>query len=98
MAHMPQPAEALRVGLVDDLAPKDDLIAAAQKAMKQLLASPDAGRIATKQFQRQDFSHAWLAHANVEAGTQFSLLERPETMRTLEGVLKRLSGRKASKL
>ena len=97
-AHMPKSAEALSLGLVDELVPKDGLLTTAQTAMARLLSSPDAGRTATKSFQRGDFSQAWATHAAVEADTQFSMLESPETVQTLEAVMKRLSGRKKSKL
>ena len=95
---MPKSAEALSLGLVDALIPKESLLAAAEKAMAQLLSSPDVGRIATKQFQRAEFSHAWQAHALVEADSQFSMLEDPVTVGALETVMKRLAARKSSKL
>ena len=95
---MPPPAEALSVGLVDMLVPKDALLPAAEQAMGQLLASPDAGRIETKKFQRSEFSRRWEAHASVEADTQYSLMESPSVVQALEAYMKRLSGKKKSKL
>ena len=97
-AFMPAPAEALSLGLVDELVPKESLMDTAHAHMVRMLALPDAGRVATKQHQRSEFSGAWKTHASDEAAGMFSLLELPGTMRGLEAIMQKLASKRESKL
>lgn len=97
-ALMLPPREALSVGLVDYLVPKEGLLAAAEQAIGRLLVLPDAGRIATKKSQRLEFCHAWQLYAVKEAAEAFKQLETPQTQQALQKVMTNLTSRKSAKL
>lgn len=92
---MATPEEALKLGLVDELVQdKNTLLATAEKRIQQLLQIPDAGRIITKGLIRDAFSHEWEAYGEEEAKSGWDALSRPEIIKALGAVMKRLSGSK----
>lgn len=91
---MPSAAEALQLGLVDELAKVEDLLASAENAMAKMLEAPDPGRQATKLSLREEFSKAWAEFSKPEAEGGWKLLSHPKTIQALEAVIQRLSSKK----
>ncbi|KAJ3092457.1 hypothetical protein HK102_007081 [Quaeritorhiza haematococci] len=98
-AVMLKPAEALKIGLIDEVVKKEDLLAKAEGIVAKVLRLPDEGRWDTKRKLRQELSEKWEAYAmGDEAKVNWDLLTQPSTVKALEGVIQRLSGGKASKM
>lgn len=93
-AAMLKPREALRLGLVDEVVPKDGLLEAAETAMRNMLQAPDASRAETKRLMRGDFAREWAAYAEAEVDYAWELLVSPGVVAQLGAVLERLSGGK----
>ncbi|EFN55461.1 hypothetical protein CHLNCDRAFT_133803 [Chlorella variabilis] len=93
-AVMLQPEAAKEVGLIDDVAPKEGLLAAAEEAMAQMLVSPDFSRAETKLNLRGDYAQQWAAYAEPEAEGAWEMLCSPAVVGQLGAVLERLSGGK----
>lgn len=91
---MVNPQEAKALGLVDELVPKDQLIAAAESVMLKLVMLPGAAVDATKKSLRAEFSADWEAYSQTEHVGAWTMLNSEETMRTLAAALQRLSGNK----
>lgn len=94
-ARLVAPGEALQLGLIDRVVPKDQLLTAAEAAMKATLKFPDAGRIATKTALRQDLAAGWGQPDFVqkEASSSWENLSKPETVSFLGGIMKSLEKR-----
>lgn len=94
-ARLVAPAEALQLGLIDRVVPKDQLLAAAEASMKATLKFPDDGRIATKTALRQDLATGWGQpdFVHKEASSSWENLSRPETVSFLGGIMKSLEKR-----
>ncbi|KAI3425765.1 hypothetical protein D9Q98_007740 [Chlorella vulgaris] len=93
-AVMLQPGEAKELGLIDDVASKEGLMAAAEQAMRQMLKSPDFSRADTKSKLRGDFAAEWARYAETEVDGAWELLSSGPVKAQLAGVLERLSGGK----
>lgn len=93
-AVMLAPEEAKELGLIDDVAPKEGLLAAAEEAMSQMLKSPDVSRSGTKLLLRGDYAKEWVAYADTEVDYAWQMLSSPPVMKQLGAVLERLSGGK----
>lgn len=87
-----QPQTAKDLGLVDDIAPKEGLLVAAEEVMREMLKMPDGGRQATKLNLRADFAQEWAAFAEPEAQGAWQMLSSPAVVEALGAVLQRLSG------
>lgn len=85
------PQEALKLGLVDEVVAKADLMGVAQQQMAAMLKAPSTARGATKGLLRTDFSLAWEAYCVGEADGAWSMLSREETVAMLGATLQRLS-------
>ena len=98
-AKLVSPQEALQIGLLHKVVSKDDLISTAEAAMQQMLkAGPDAGRQATKDALRKQFSLDWEAYCVPEVDGAWEQLARESTVKAIAGVLEGLAKRKKSKL
>uniref|UniRef100_A0A7R9V344 Enoyl-CoA hydratase n=1 Tax=Chlamydomonas euryale TaxID=1486919 RepID=A0A7R9V344_9CHLO len=86
--------EAKTLGLVDELVPKEQLMASAEGVMLKLVMLPAGAVAATKKSLRADFAQEWEAFSRTEPEGAWTFLNRPDTIRTLEGALQRLSGSK----
>ena len=58
-AQLSTPQEALKLGLLDDVVPTEQLAEAAESALQRFLRVDQFARAATKARQRQEFSLAW---------------------------------------
>ena len=58
-AQLNSPPEALRLGLLDEVVPAEQLQEAAEAALHRFLRVDQYARSATKARQRQEFSQAW---------------------------------------
>lgn len=83
--------EALSLGLVDALAPIEQLEAHAEETMRGLLKVSDTARHTTKLYLREEFSKLWEAFCEGEAEQGWRLISHPKTVEAMEAVLQRLS-------
>lgn len=93
-AAMPKAAEAHRMGLIDKLVTKEELMPAATKVMESLLKFPRSGQILTKTSLRMDLAKQWEEYCAEEAETVYGVLAAPNSVKALGGVLQRLSKNK----
>ena len=99
VAKLVSPQEALQIGLVSQVVPKEELLSQAEAAMQKMLkAGPDAGRQATKSHLRKKFSQEWEAYCIPEVEGAWDQLARESTVKAMAGVLEGLAKRKKSKL
>lgn len=91
------PQQAKQLGLIDDILPKEQLLEAAEQLAAQVCKLPGHARAATKHSLRGDYSKAWYQFALVEPEGAWQFLNDPATLKTLGGVLQRLS-KNSSKL
>lgn len=91
-AVMLAPAEARRLGLIDEVMPKEQLMATAEGAMRRMLVAPDFSRAETKRLMRGDFARDWAAFAGGEAEYAWAMLSSEPVVKQLGAVLERLSG------
>lgn len=91
------PPQALELGLLDAVVPKDRLLGAAEAAMAKLLQLPDPGRIATKTILRQDLSRRWEKGWEAEVAPTVAMLKQPQVANVLGAVMQRMSGKKKRK-
>mmetsp|Transcript_8639 Transcript_8639/g.23227 ORF Transcript_8639/g.23227 Transcript_8639/m.23227 type:complete len:285 (+) Transcript_8639:173-1027(+) len=85
------PAEAKALGMVDQVVDKGQVLEAAEKVMAQLVKVPGGAVKATKVSLREDFCNAWQQYYIEEPHMAWAVLNKPETLRTLEAALQRLS-------
>mmetsp|Transcript_50479 Transcript_50479/g.96435 ORF Transcript_50479/g.96435 Transcript_50479/m.96435 type:complete len:144 (-) Transcript_50479:265-696(-) len=90
-AAMPKAREALQLGLVDDVVPSSDLMAAAEKRMVKMLKVPSNGYAVTKAALRNDLAIAWDAYMPAEIETVYAILSSKECVNALGRVKARLS-------
>ncbi|KAJ3297404.1 ClpP/crotonase [Rhizoclosmatium globosum] len=95
------PAEAKRIGLVDLLVPKEELLPTAEAVVSQFLKVPSFGRSLTKQVVHKDladkFRNRKMLKDQSDAGWQFLTAE--PTLKVMKATMDRLAGNsKASKL
>ncbi|PRW56572.1 enoyl hydratase isomerase [Chlorella sorokiniana] len=91
------PAEALRVGLVDEVVPGAKLMAAAEAAMLRMLCVPEHSRAETKRLLRSGFAREWEVLAEAEAGAMWERFSSPEVVASLGAMLRRLSKSQAGR-
>ena len=91
------PQQALEAGLVEALVPKEQLLEAAEKLAAQLAKLPGHARAETKLSMRGEYSKVWYQFALTEPEGAWRFLNQPATLKTLGGVLQRLS-KNSSKL
>lgn len=90
-AKMLDSDEALRVGLLDEIVSKPDLIPHARALMETALKLPDNGLVTTKKTLRSEFSQGWAACTPEEAKMIWSFLTLPSTSRNLEKYMEQLA-------
>lgn len=85
------PQQAQQLGLVHEVVPTEGLLAAAEALAAAACKLPGHARAATKLSLRGEFSRAWFEFALVEPEGAWEFLNQPATLKTLGGVLQRLS-------
>ena len=98
---MASPAEAHKLGLVDEVVDKDSLMPTAHALMQTLIRVPAFASSSTKLNTREEFIKQWLAYLGGEAEAGWSLLVKPETRALLASAMQRVSSKppaKASRL
>ena len=88
--QMVTPEEALKLGMVDELSVKAELLATAEKRMQAFLQLPDLGRQLTKGWLRDEYSRAWEAYGEEEAKMGYQALSSPAMVKALGGALVKL--------
>ena len=96
-ARLVSPQDALRLGLLDKVVSKDQLMGTAESTMQQMLkAGPDSGRQATKNHLRKQLSQEWEAFCIPEVDGAWNQLSQDATVKAIGGVLEGLAKRKSS--
>lgn len=93
---MVTPQEAKTLGMIDQVVDKDQVLAAAERAMIQLVKLPPSAVKATKLSLREDFCKQWEAYYPTEPEGAWKFLNQPDTLKVLDGAMKRLSGKSAA--
>ncbi|KAJ3238549.1 hypothetical protein HDU78_003435 [Chytriomyces hyalinus] len=90
------PEEAKRVGLVDELVPKEKLMQTAEATMAKWLKIPSLGRSLTKKNVRQELSDRFTDRVALKAESEmgWAFLSSPETVKAMKATLNRLQGSK----
>jgi len=91
------PAEALKLGLLDEVVPAAELRVAVEQVMAEVLKLPDLGRQGTKSTIRDNLSHRWEAGCVEESESGWQSLADPRTVKMLDAVLQSLSRSKGAK-
>ena len=85
------PKEALRVGLIDELCDdRQSLEKRAHEVATKMASVPMNARAATKRNVRGNLADAWAAYGAQEAAEGWQMLEKPEIVAQLRGVLESL--------
>ena len=89
--QMVTPEQALELGLVDVVVPRDQVLDTGVKMMKDLVKLGPVGRSLTKNLLREDFSKAWEAYGEQEAREAWEVLASKPVIQQVGAVLKKLS-------
>ncbi|KDD76904.1 enoyl-CoA hydratase/isomerase [Helicosporidium sp. ATCC 50920] len=92
------PQEALKVGLIDEITSKENLLQAAETRMKAMLKLNDVGRVPTKKTLNEDFAKEWIAFADREAHEGWARLASPAVVKALGQYMQMVSARSKSKM
>jgi enoyl-CoA hydratase/carnithine racemase len=87
------PEEALRVGLVDELAPVDEVVPRALAWARDLLTRPRAAMLATRALARKPLSDAFLGFGPDDVARITDLWFSPETQAAMAALVARLKKR-----
>ncbi|KAJ3324118.1 hypothetical protein HDV06_000659 [Boothiomyces sp. JEL0866] len=93
-AQMVDAKKAIAINLVDQIVEsREQLLPAAETVLKQLLKTPDTGRVICKNILRQQLASEWGDDERLEAESAmgWGMLSLPKTVKSLEGVIARLS-------
>ncbi|XP_076998264.1 enoyl-CoA delta isomerase 1, mitochondrial [Tamandua tetradactyla] len=88
------PADALRVGLVDQVAPEDQVQAAALSAVGRWTAIPDAARQLTKGMMRRPMAERLLKQRDADVQNFVDFISRDSTQKALQAYMQALGRRK----
>uniref|UniRef100_A0A8C6FN02 Enoyl-CoA delta isomerase 1, mitochondrial n=1 Tax=Moschus moschiferus TaxID=68415 RepID=A0A8C6FN02_MOSMO len=88
------PAEALRVGLVDQVVPEDQVLSTALSAMARWLAIPDHARQLTKNMMRKATADHLLRQRDADIQNFVSFICRDSIQKSLQMYLEKLRQRK----
>lgn len=91
---MLESAEALRAGLVDELAMPDQVVAAATRFLTQHLALPSLAMLRTRELARANLREAIGRAEDVQLGPFLDAWFEAETQQVLGALVARLKGRK----
>lgn len=86
-------AEALRIGLVNELAPSDQVVPRALAQAQRMLALPREAMLSMRAVARADI-HAAFAQAQLDTRTVGDFFHRESAQQTLKAVMARLSAKK----
>ncbi|NP_001291106.1 enoyl-CoA delta isomerase 1, mitochondrial [Esox lucius] len=87
--------DALKIGLVDQLVPQDQVLTAAQENMAKWLAIPDPARQITKSMMRKQTIDRLLSNRETDITNFVSFITKESIQRSLRMYLEMLKGRKA---
>uniref|UniRef100_A0A3P8YBT0 Enoyl-CoA delta isomerase 1, mitochondrial n=1 Tax=Esox lucius TaxID=8010 RepID=A0A3P8YBT0_ESOLU len=87
--------DALKIGLVDQLVPQDQVLTAAQENMAKWLAIPDPARQITKSMMRKQTIDRLLSNREADITNFVSFITKESIQRSLRMYLEMLKGRKA---
>ncbi|HTQ81607.1 MAG TPA: enoyl-CoA hydratase/isomerase family protein, partial [Thermoanaerobaculia bacterium] len=90
------PAEALRVGLVEELAPPEQTVPRAIEWCESLLALPATALLETRQMARADLVRLFDPNLEAELAVVFENWWSAETQTVLRGLVERLAQKKQS--
>ncbi|KAJ3310152.1 hypothetical protein HDV04_005346 [Boothiomyces sp. JEL0838] len=93
-AQMVNGKKALEINLIDRLVEsREALLPAAEETVKQLLKTPDTGRVICKNILREPLAKEWGDERRLaaESAQSWKLLSSPSTVKSLDGVFARLS-------
>uniref|UniRef100_A0A8C3YKM2 Enoyl-CoA delta isomerase 1, mitochondrial n=1 Tax=Catagonus wagneri TaxID=51154 RepID=A0A8C3YKM2_9CETA len=88
------PAEALRVGMVDQVVPEDQVLSAARSVMAKWLAIPDHARQLTKNTMRKATADRLLKLRDVDIQNFVSFISRDSIQKSLQTYLEKLKQKK----
>ena len=86
-------AEALRIGMVDELAPPEQVVAAAQRWLQGTLALPRSAMLTTRQLARADL-HASIDPAKLDLSRFVDAWFSEETQQVLTALVAKLKGKR----
>lgn len=90
------PAEAARIGLVDEIVPAPEVVPRAIEQCQSLLALPPQTMSETRAEARKDFTALFANSFDKEIDELLTMWWRPETQTALRAILEQLSKRKQS--
>ncbi|KAG2455873.1 ECI1 isomerase, partial [Polypterus senegalus] len=85
---------ALRIGLVDELAPEKEVLSAASTAISKWLAIPDHARQITKSMMRKPTIDRLLSHRDQDINNFVSFITKDSIQKSLQVYMERLKQRK----
>lgn len=89
------PQEAKKLGMVDEIVDKEQLLPAAELLLSKVVKLPSSARAATKTSLREDFCKEWEAYYVEEHKGGWKFLNQQDTLKVLGATLQRLSGKGA---
>ncbi|KAK1878226.1 Enoyl-CoA delta isomerase 1 mitochondrial [Dissostichus eleginoides] len=90
-----KPADALKVGLVDQLEPEDQVIAAATQTISRWLAIPDHARQITKSMMRKKTIDKLTSNRESDIQYFVNFITKDSIQKSLGGYMEMLKKRKA---
>lgn len=91
-AKLEPSGKLLQMSMVDNVVDSiDQLLQSTRDEVKNWLANPDTGRIETKKIIRDPLADLWVDSLEEETAGVLKVLSQPFTIRTIDGVLARLS-------
>lgn len=88
------PAEALQVGMVDQVVPEDQLLSTALSVMAKWLAVPDHARQLTKSMIRQATADRLLKQRDADIQNFVSFISKDAIQKSLQTYLEKLKQKK----
>ena len=88
------PAEALQVGMVDQVVPEDQLLSTARSVMAKWLAVPDHARQLTKSMIRQATADRLLKQRDADIQNFVSFISKDAIQKSLQTYLEKLKQKK----
>ncbi|XP_045397156.1 enoyl-CoA delta isomerase 1, mitochondrial [Lemur catta] len=88
------PAEALQVGIVDQVVPEDQLQSTALSVMARWMAIPDHARQLTKAMMRKATADSLIKHRDADIQNFVNFISRDSIQKTLQAYLQKLKQKK----
>lgn len=90
-----KPSEALKIGMVDQLVPEDQVLSTAAQTMKMWLAIPDHARQITKTMMRKPTIEKLVAHREADINNFVTFITKDSIQKSLRMYIEMLKKRKA---